>query len=490
MCGPLDRVQVDAFLVHFPERRKLPQLRHFSLDQVYRVIDLFLGGEAPEGEANRAVRELVRAPERAQHVRGLERGRGARRARRHREVLHRHDQRLALDEVERDVDVVRDALLDVPVHIRFLDALDALEQPVAQGADALVLGGHFELGEARGFAEADDLVRRERSGAEAALVPAAMDLRFEPHAWLAANVERADALRAIHLVRRDRQQIGLQLLRVDLDFAAGLHGVAVKNDSLRATNVGDFPHRLDHADLVVHHHDRDEDRVRADGGLDLVEADDAVVFHAQIGDLETLSFELAAGVEHGLVLGLLRDDVLALGLVELRRALDREVVALGRAGSPDDFLRIRMNERSDVAARLLDRLLRLPAERVRAARGVAEEFREVRNHLRRDAGIDRGRRRVVEVDRQLHAATFSSGFLKSLITATGLPLWCATRSASVTDERYSYIFSFSVAPRSCVMQRLSSWQFSLPPHCVASSGSSTAVTMSATEMALGACARL
>ena len=117
---------------------------------------------------------------------------------------------------------------------------------------------------------------------------------------------------------------------------------------------------------------------------------------------------------------------------------------------------------------------------VRAARRVAEELREIRNHLLGNPGIDRGRRRVVEIDGQLHAATFSLFRAEILDRRSGLPLWCATGRQSVTDERYSCIFSFSVAHRSCVMQRLSSWQFSLPAHCVASSGSSTAATMSAT----------
>src|SRR5207302_9445631 len=98
------------------------------------------------------------------------------------------------------------------------------------------------------------------------------------------------------------------------------------------------------------------------------------------------------------------------------------------------------------AARLLDSLLGLPAESVRAARRIAEVLREVRNHLVGDAPIDRSRRRIIKVDRKLHAATFSEG-LKSLITATGLPLWCTTTSASVTDGRESCIFSVSVAPR-------------------------------------------
>src|SRR5712671_3848206 len=194
--------------------------------------------------------------------------------------------------------------------------------------------------------------------------------------------------------------------------------------------------------------------------------------------------------------------MLALGLVKVRRALDGEVVSLGCAGGPDHLLGIGIDERRHVLARLFDCLLGLPAVGVRTARGIAEMLREVRNHLLRDARVHRRGRGVIQVDRQLHAATFSEGFsaaglspcfsalLKSFRTATGLPCWCATRSPSDTDDRYSCIFSLRVAQRPCVMQRLSSWQFSLPPHCVASIGSSTAVTMSATETSCAGRARL
>ena len=55
-----------------------------------------------------------------------------------------------------------------------------------------------------------------------------------------------------------------------------------------------------------------------------------------------------------------------------------------------------------------------------------------------------------------------------------------TRSCRLTEARYSYILALRVDHRSWVMQRCSSWQFSLPPHWVASRGSSTARMMSAT----------
>jgi hypothetical protein len=57
-----------------------------------------------------------------------------------------------------------------------------------------------------------------------------------------------------------------------------------------------------------------------------------------VGDFEALGFEPLARVEDGLVLGGAGDDVLALLGIHLGHALDREVVALGRAGRPDDLL--------------------------------------------------------------------------------------------------------------------------------------------------------
>ena len=119
-------------------------------------------------------------------------------------------------------------------------------------------------------------------------------------------VQGADALRAVDLVRGDGEQVDLELLHVDLDTPRALHRVAVEDDALRAAQLADLPDRLHYADLVVHHHDRDQDGVRTQRGLELVHRDQAIGIHFEIGGLEALALELAEGVEHGLVLGLLR----------------------------------------------------------------------------------------------------------------------------------------------------------------------------------------
>src|SRR5467141_3320054 len=182
MCRPLHGIQVHAFFVHFPQRRKLAQLADLGAQELDSVVDLLLGRKAPHREADRAVGELVRAPERPQDVRRLEARRSAGRARRYRLVLDPHDQGLALDEVEADVEVSGYAPLHVAVDVDLFHVLEAGQQPVAQDADALALGAHLEPGDAERLAHADDLVGRERSRAQAPLVAAAVDLRLDAHA--------------------------------------------------------------------------------------------------------------------------------------------------------------------------------------------------------------------------------------------------------------------------------------------------------------------
>src|SRR5438445_4465043 len=329
MCRPLDGIQVHALLVHLPKGRELAQLADLGAQEPDGVVDLLLGGEAPDREADRAVRELVRALEIPQDIRGLESGLISVRARGHRHVLDRHDERLALDEIEADVEVARDAALQVAVDVDLLHVPEAVQQLVAKRADALALGRHLELGEAKRLAHADDLMSGERSGAESPLVPAAVDLRLDAHPGLPAHVLGADALRSVDLVGRHGHQIDLELLQVDLDLACRLHRVAVEDDAFRAANLADLGDRLDHADLVVHHHHRNEDRVGADRRLEFLQDDDAVLLGLKIGRLTTLALELAHGIEHHLVLAVHSDDVLSFAFVQILSAFDSVSVTFG-----------------------------------------------------------------------------------------------------------------------------------------------------------------
>jgi hypothetical protein len=132
------------------------------------------------------------------------------------------------------------------------------------------------------------------------------------------------------------------LIDEEIDFEIGdahrhladcLHRVGVEEDPFLFRDRADLRDRLQHADLVVGGHDRDEDRLVGDRVAQLVEADAAVLLDRQIRHARALLLELLAGVDDRLVLGHARDDVIALLAIHLGDALDREVVRLGGARS-------------------------------------------------------------------------------------------------------------------------------------------------------------
>ena len=133
----------------------------------------------------------------------------------------------------------------------------------------------------------------------------------------------------------------------------------------------------------------------------LVETDAAVLLHRQIGDPAAFLLEMLAGIDHGLVLGDCRDDVVALLAIHAGDALDRQVVRFGRAAREDDFLRVGADQIGDLLAGFFDRFLRLPPERMVAAGGIAEVLGEVGHHRLEHARIDRRGRVIVHVDRKL-----------------------------------------------------------------------------------------
>ena len=129
-------------------------------------------------------------------------------------------------------------------------------------------------------------------------MPAAVHLSGDLHARaLAANIQRAHALRPVHLVAAERHQVDVVLDHVDRNLADGLRRVGVQQHALRLRDLADLGDRLQHADFVVGVHDADQDRLVGDGRLQLVEIDQAVGLHRQIGHAHAVLFEPLAGVE-------------------------------------------------------------------------------------------------------------------------------------------------------------------------------------------------
>ena len=275
---------------------------------------------------------------------------------------------------------MRHTLFQVAIDEHLLYILQAVEHALMQRADAQVLRGHLFAGDAVGLTHANDLVRRQRARAHATLVTTTVHLRLDAHTRLASHVQGANAFGAVGLVRCQAHQVHRQGAQVDFHATGGLRCIDVKNNVLFAAQRTNGGNVLDHANLVVDEHDTDQNRVRPDRSLQHFQVKQPVCLHVEVAHFKALPFQLAAGIEHRLVLGLDRDDVLAPGLVEAGRAFERQVVGLGGTGGPDDLARIRTNQGRHLLTRSFHRGFRLPAPGMTARRRVAKVLAQPRNH--------------------------------------------------------------------------------------------------------------
>mmetsp|Transcript_22438 Transcript_22438/g.47403 ORF Transcript_22438/g.47403 Transcript_22438/m.47403 type:complete len:465 (-) Transcript_22438:1744-3138(-) len=419
---PLDLLEVDALLDHLPQRTHFSQSYDVLSQEFQNEIDLLLGREPSDPEPQARVGELVVDAQRAENVRGLQAGRGTGRSRRDGNVLERHEQGLALDVGKAVVETSGVVVLWVAIPDDLRDVvLDPLPEFFREVTDPFLVVSPFPCRELAGGTESHAQRVGEGPRPKAAFLPAPREDRLEADAGAPPHVEGPDPLRSVDLVGGHGHQIDLVLVDVDRHLSEHLCRVAVKDDLSAPAEFSDLPEGLEGPDLVVDGHDTDQYGVVADGLPQLVHVDAAGrLLDREVGNVVSFHLEAPAAVEDTLVLGLGRDDVLAPFLVKVGGTLDAHVVAFGRTGGEDDFLRIG----APLAALLLRRRgvvvvgggiprdqgghlrprgfhgrLGLPPKGVRLRVGVPVGTDHVGCHGVEDAGIDRGCRRHVQVGR-------------------------------------------------------------------------------------------
>lgn len=137
VLAPLDRIQIDTLLDQLPKGTQLAQEVHAILDSLENVVDLRVGGESTNAEADTAVSALVAAAQSTQDVAGLEGGRSASTAGRQGNVLEGHQKRLTLDVGERDVHTAGVVMLGVTIQSSVLHREQSLGEALGETLDVL-----------------------------------------------------------------------------------------------------------------------------------------------------------------------------------------------------------------------------------------------------------------------------------------------------------------------------------------------------------------
>ena len=102
---------------------------------------------------------------------------------------------------------------------------------------------------------------------------------------------------------------------IDRKLSESLHSIGVEKDSMLFCDGADLFDGLNGSDLVVGEHDGDQDGIRTDSLLQLVEFYNTVLIHIQVGDLKTAFLQILAGMKDSVMLDLACDDVFSFGSV-------------------------------------------------------------------------------------------------------------------------------------------------------------------------------
>ncbi len=257
--------------------------------------------------------------------------------------------------------------------------------------------------------------RRARSAHAAAAAPnAAMPATFsvparKPRSWPPPRIsgsarwmsslrahQRADALRAADLVRRQRQKIGAERRDIAGDPPGRLHGIDMEQAAARMHDRGRLRDRLHHAGLVIREHQRDQrprrfrdGRRPAPRGRCGRRRRPGISSIASRGNRPPARTEACSMAESK---SRERGRFSACGLDRRRQ---RQHIGFGAARGEKHVARPRPDQRGDLFARVLDQAPRgaalgmhrgriagnatAPAPRPRAPRAAAARWRSSRN---------------------------------------------------------------------------------------------------------------
>ena len=215
-----------------------------------------------------------------------------------------------------------------------------------------------------------------------ALLPAARVLGRERDAM--TDPQRTNALGAVQLVRRDREEVDAELRGMERNPSEGLHGVRVDERARVAPvhGIGDGGDVLDRARLVVDEHDGNKDGLRCHGLCHNLGTDATLAVASGDGDRgHTGLLEVVCRLENRVVLDRTHHDMpAALTAPALEHPADRQVVRLG-AGTREHDLSLRAAQHcGDPVARPVDGRTRHPAGLVHRRR-VPLRYRQIRHHL-------------------------------------------------------------------------------------------------------------
>src|SRR5215471_7809924 len=166
--------------------------------------------------------------------------------------------------------------MSIYVHVRNL-IHNPFPKLLTQCENALVFARHLALCELTGSSKPYNAGYVKGAAPHSTLVTSAVHHRNKHYPRvLAPDVQTSNPLRSVDLVSGERCEIHIKIVNIERNLADCLGSISMEYHTFLFTYFSDFGDRLNHADLIIGHHNCDQNCFIGDGILDIVRGDQPV----------------------------------------------------------------------------------------------------------------------------------------------------------------------------------------------------------------------
>ena len=122
------------------------------------------------------------------------------------------------------------------------------------------------------------------------------------------------------------EHVDAAFIHVNRKLSVGLYRIRMEKNIMLSGNFPDFLNRLDRSYLIVGIHYGNQNGIRTDSFLKLVQLNYTIFVHIYVGDFTAIFFKIFTGMQYRMMFNLRCDNMLSLGCIGLCHSLQRPVI--------------------------------------------------------------------------------------------------------------------------------------------------------------------
>mmetsp|Transcript_3222 Transcript_3222/g.5848 ORF Transcript_3222/g.5848 Transcript_3222/m.5848 type:complete len:304 (+) Transcript_3222:228-1139(+) len=270
ILGPLDRLEVNALLDHFPKGTHFTEARHMFFEQFQDKVHFLFRGEATNTETKARVGQFIVHTQGTKNVGRLQTCRRASTAGTDSNVFQCHEQTFSFHIGKGVIQTSHISVFGITILDDFRNAvLNSLFQLVTDFVDPGLIVGHFFLCQFTGGSKANTQRMWECAGSQSTLLSTTRKNGFQSNPRALAHIECPNALWSVDFMATHGHEINLHGIYINGHFPQHLSCIRMKEDFLGTTQFSNLFQRLPCSNLIIDGHDGHHNRIFPHGSFQL-----------------------------------------------------------------------------------------------------------------------------------------------------------------------------------------------------------------------------